>query len=103
MNDYPHFLIFGILTLGSALALWAGYVMRNRRGWGQFFLTGVLTIILAVVLIPVIGLSWEACGWCTQPKDTTTWLMVLLPVLQAPLNWCLMLVWWFRKREVASS
>ena len=100
VQEYAYFAIGAVLVLGSLLALGLAYLQRGPKRAGGIIKAGLLALGLAVLLMFVMGYVWDACHGafrqCAGPDDKTVWYIVILPLLQLPLNWCLMLV--FRKR-----
>ena len=95
MHDYSNFLIFGLLALGSLVAISAGLAMRSANLLAGVVVTALAAIGIAVSLMVVIGWTWDACAetlhLCKATTDMTVWTILVYPLLQAPVNWCLML------------
>ena len=95
MQDYSTLLIFGLLALGSLAALVAGLAMRSANLLAGGVVTALVATGIAVLMMLVIGWSWDTCAerlhMCKATTDMTVWYILIYPMLQAPVNWCLML------------
>lgn len=96
IGDYTSTLITAVLAMGSAISLATGYRLRGPKRLGTVIAALVLTLGLSILLMVALGSSWDFCalqlGLCAPTNDQTVWYIVLLPLLQWPINWCLMLL-----------
>jgi hypothetical protein len=95
MSDYSTAVISSILFLGSGFAFLVGYAMRGPKGCGGVIGAAFLALFLAVFIMFSIGGAWNTCAktfrLCAATSDTTVWNIVLLPLIQIPINWLSML------------